>query len=262
MRNRKLKLQKKQDNIIVYLLKSEMRVVDLIHIRVLVLLFVLPFSLLKGQTLVGITNQTVMVNPSNTVVNGSTVSVLGKFKNTGTTTITDQVHVNLAIDTSTTGIPKYYWRSTQTHYVSGFEPDSTISFAVNDIASVANKYKGGGGGTIVIIWATVSNPTNSITTSDSATTTIFIIDVPIGIEEVMNFEQWPIQFKNPISEQVQLKYNDLFYTKVELMDVNGKCLEQCIYNKTLHPEGLEKGLYFLRFYTETGNYITKKIIIE
>ena len=218
---------------------------------------------IKGQGLVSIINQTVLVTPSNTLTNGTAISVSGKVKNASNSAITDFIHVNLAIDTSTTSVPKYYWRSTISSYQNNLLPDSLINFTVNDIADVTNKYKGGGGGTIIIIWATVGASTNTITTIDSAKTKVFLINVPTtGLNDLNDFEKYPISFNNPATDVLQLNYDETVYTKIHLTDISGKPIAE-IWNKTLIVNELARGIYLLRFWDKKQNiYITKKIIIE
>ena len=217
---------------------------------------------LWAQFSIGIHDYTLSVNPSYTVTNGSTIGVIGKFENKGTANINDNVHINLAIDTSSTSTPKYYWRKTQTYAVSSFSVGGAQTFTITDIASAANGYKVGGGGTTIVIWGRVGLLPETVSTNDSAFTNIYIIDVPQNLKDIYEFEQSPIYFKNPITETVELNYEETIYTNVQLNDINGKHIFD-VCNKTLIVNELPKGLYLLRFWNEVQHiYVTKRIIIE
>lgn len=224
------------------------------------LFFLLHFISVKAQS-VGILGGTLTASPSNTVSDGTSVSIYGMVKNTGSVTITDYLHLNLAIDTSSTATPKYYWRSTVTYSVTNFAPGATHTFVVTDVASAANNYKVGGNGTTVIVWPIAGAVTNSVTTHDTARTIIFIAVPDInGIEE---FEALPILLKNPVSENVILNYNESVYERVELIDMQGKCVENAIRENILQVTDCSKGLYFLRFYNRNKTaVVTKKLLIE
>jgi hypothetical protein len=60
----------------------------------------------------------------------------------------------------------------------------------------------------------------------------------------------------------QLDYNEAVYVNVDLVNESGEVMSDMIKGKTLHVDGLEKGTCFLRLYTETADYITRKIAIE
>ena len=214
-----------------------------------------------AQISVGVYNQTIIATPSQTVSNGTSISVSGLIENKGTVSISDNIHVHLGIDTSTTAVPKYYWRVSTTYSLSNYNPGDTFAFTVTDVALTANSYKGGGDGTTVVIWATVGVPTNTATTHDTAFTNVYI-ELPVSLYELLSFEQAAITFKNPTNELVHLNYDEVIYTKVELYNMDGK-LVSVLHNKILNISEYTKGLYLLIFYNEKQNiYITKKIIIE
>lgn len=219
-------------------------------------------SSLGAQTLVGISNNTIAISPSNTLTNNSNFAVTGYVKNIGTTIITDDIHVNLAIDNSTTSTPNYVWRSTTSYPTTNILPGNTFSFSVTDVASTANLYKGGGGGTTIVVWTKAGAVTN--TTLDSVFSSIYLIDVPaVGINQLDAFEASPIYIQNPAAETIHLNYDESIYTKVELNSIEGTRPKVLIHTKTLSVNNLAKGLYLLRFWNEKEKYyITKKIIIE
>ena len=229
-------------------------------------LFVITVGLcnqLHAQVAVAINGGTVSISPSYTVTDATSYSAFGQVKNTGALAISNNVHVNLGIDTSSTLIPKYYWRSTTTYSVTNFAPGTTFTFEVSDVASSTANYKVGGNGTTVVIWALVGASTGTLGASDSAFTSVYIIGVPASINELLDFENSPIHFKNPIAESIQLNYDETFYTKVELLFLNGQLHSTLIENKTLVIDHLSKGIYLLRFYnSKQKTYITKKLIIE
>ena len=216
----------------------------------------------QAQAVVSIQNQTVTISPGYTVTNSSLITVNGKVKNVSTNSVNDYVYVNMAIDTSSTGTPKYYLRSTVTHAITNLAPDSCFAFNLQDIASVANHYKGGGGGTVIVIWAIVSNQTNTVTTADTAMTKIYLLGVPDNDNELRDFENNILQLPNPLFQNIQLNYDTERYEKVELINVSGQIVTNAITTNKLEIAHLSKGLYFLRFHTKTGNCITKKLIID
>lgn len=219
----------------------------------------LSFIAINAQT-VGIFASTLTVAPSNTVTNGTSVSIFGQVINNGSTSITDYLHLNYAIDTSTTPTPKYYWRSTVTYSVTNFAPGATHTFVVTDIASSANGYKVGGNGTTVIVWPIVGAVTNSASTTDSARNVIYIPDpASTGIHE---FETTPILLKNPLDENTLLDYDQDLYSRVELVSMDGKVMEQAMKDRMLMVTTCPKGIYFLRFYKRSGTgFISKKLVI-
>ena len=227
---------------------------------ILALIFLSHFLSVKAQS-VGIFGGTLTASPSNTVTDGTSVSVYGMFKNTGSTTITDYLHLNLAIDTSSTATPKYYWRSTVTYSVTNFAPGATHTFVVTDVASTTNSYKVGGNGTTVIVWPIAGAVTNSLTTHDTARTIIYIA-VP-NINGIQEFEASPILLKNPVNENVILNYDESVYERVELINMEGQCVENAIKENILQVTDCSKGLYFLRFYHRDHiHFVTKKIMIQ
>lgn len=217
------------------------------------------FIAVKAQT-VGIFAASLTVVPSNTVTNGTSVSIFGKVINNGSTSITDYLHLNYAIDTSTSPTPKYYWRSTVTYSVTNFAPGATHTFVVTDIASSANAYKVGGNGTTVIVWPIAGAVTNSASTTDSARSVIYIPDPSsTGIHE---FEKIPVLLKNPLEENTLLEYDQELYSRVELVSMDGKVMEQAIKDRVLMVTACPKGIYFLRFYRRYGTgFISKKLVI-
>lgn len=220
----------------------------------------LSFIAIKAQT-VGIFASSLTVVPSNTVANGTSVSIYGKVINNGSTAITNYLHLNYAIDTSTTATPKYYWRSTVTYSVTNFVPGATHTFVVSDVASTANLYKVGGNGTTVIVWPIVGAVTNTASTTDSAKDVIYIPDpASIGIQE---FEQTPVLLKNPLDENTLLDYDQAVYSRVELVSIDGKVMEQAVKDRVLMATSCPKGIYFLRFYRRHGTgFIAKKVVIQ
>lgn len=219
----------------------------------------LSFIAIKAQT-VGIFASSLTVVPSNTVANGTTVSIYGQVINNGSTSVTDYLHLNLAIDTSTTGVPKYYWRSTITYSVTNFAPGTTHTFVVTDVASTANAYKVGGNGTTVIVWPIVGPVTNTTSTTDSARTVIYIPGpASTGIHE---FEKIPLLLKNPLDENTILDYDQEMYSRVELVGMDGKVMEQAVKDRMLMVTSCPKGIYFLRFYRRSGTgFVSKKLVI-
>jgi|GEM_PF-3988208 len=225
----------------------------------LIYALLLSFIAIKAQT-VGIFGATLTVAPSNTVANGTTVSIYGQVINNGSSSITDYMHLNLAIDTSTTGVPKYYWRSTVTYSVTNFAPGTTHTFVVTDVASTANSYKVGGNGTTVIVWPIVGPVTNTASTTDSARSFVYIPDtVAAGIHEL---DRAPVLLKNPLDENTILDYDQDIYNRVELVGMDGKVMEQAIKGRMLMVTDCPKGIYFLRFYRRSGTgFVSKKLVI-
>lgn len=83
-------------------------------------LFVFIAVVVNAQPLVSINGGTVQITPSYTINNGTSFSVTGSLKNVSTYSVTNTVHVHLAIDTSSTSTPKYEIRSTHTYSVTNF----------------------------------------------------------------------------------------------------------------------------------------------
>ncbi len=214
--------------------------------------------LAKAQTMVSIVDATVAISPSYTVNNGTFFTASGSVKNVGTTTINNQVHVHMAIDTSSTSTPKYYLRSTRTYSVTNFLPSQTFTFDVSDNADNANSYKINGGGTTVIIWAVVGFPTNDSTTFDSVKATIYVLPLPQSINEMELFKSELNKLNNPVSENIQ--FANIENYSIELIDLNGSVME--IRNFKLEILNYTNGLYLIRFRDKQEHEITKKIIIK
>lgn len=235
----------------------------MLHLRKICLIIFIVNSIgvnLKSQSLIGIASDTLFVAPNDTVVDGTTIFVSGSFKNTGSVFLTGTVIVKMAINTSTTSTPAYVLRDSSNVYsVVGFSPTATSTFVITDVASSANQYKTNGNGTTVVVWPVFSG--NNSTTSDSAKTTIFV-NLSNRIEDLAHFENDILKIKNPISQNVELKYDNLIYQTVDLTNGDGQVV-QVIQNNTLNVTMLSKGLYFLNFYnSRSGKIVTKKIIIE
>lgn len=224
---------------------------------------ILCSAFLRAQISVGVSGHTISVSPGYTVTSGTTITVTGLIENTGTLDINDNVHVHLAVDTSSTSVPKYYWRSTRTYALANFLSTNTFSFNVTDVVSTTNGYKVAGNGATIVVWASVGSPVGGQTTRDSAFSNVYMIGVPAGVDDLMNFENSPIYFKNPITENVQLYYDENRYTLVELINASGQLMPNSIKDKILYIDTLEKGLYLLKFHTLlNGKQIIKKIVIE
>lgn len=231
------------------------------------ILLIFAFGL-KAQTLVSIRNATVLITPGYTLSNVTSFTVSGSVKNAGTTTINADVHVNVAIDTSSTSTPKYYLRSTHSYTLTNFLPGTDFPFLLSDVASNTNGYKVAGNGTTVVIWAVVGFPTNTTTTLDSAKTNLYIPGSPTGMEEKSFLENNPVYIQNPVTDQLILRYNHQEYKRVDMTDGNGKTVG-LIWDaaSTAIPEfmvnvcHLPYGIYYIRFYYDAG-IITKKIIVH
>lgn len=225
-------------------------------------LFVFISLAINAQTKVSINNTTVTISPSYTVNNGTPITITGQVKNVGTTTVTANVHVNMAIDTSSTGTPKYFKRSTATTPVVGFAPNAIFNFTVTDVADSGNGYKIAGNGTTIVIWSVVGLSTDTTTAQDSVFTNVYVIDVT-SIEDWSDFESKVISIQNPLTDNIKLMYDEKLYTKVELLTSDGKRIQSAIENGYLTISTLAKGIYYLSFTnSKTGQLFTKKIIIN
>lgn len=234
----------------------------MLHLRkICSIIFILTVSSvnLKSQSSVGIVPGSISIFPNDTVLSGTPITVYGSFANTGTVSLSGTVVVNMAIDTSSNTIPTYILRNFTTYSVTAFASSAVQSFTITDTASGTNQYKTNGNGTTVVVWPVFNG--NSSTTSDSSKTTI-VVHLSNGIEDLARFENDILKIKNPISQNVELKYDNLIYQTVALTNIDGQFV-QVIQNNTLNVTMLSKGLYFLNFYsTQSGKIITKKIIIE
>ena len=238
----------------------------------LILLIVLSWLCgveIKAQT-VGVYNQTIAVTPNYTLSNASTFSVTGSVVNTGNTVFSNNVHVYLAIDTSSTTTPKYALRSTTTYSVSNFAANQTFTFNVTDVGSGANGYKINGGGTTIIVWPVVGSITNTLSTTDTASTIIYIT-VPNNVDELNQFEESSIYIQNPTNETLNVKCSILNEPiTIELINSNGSLLlsktserTPQIQNLTFNIQNFSHGIYYLRLYNkQLQKIITKKIIIN
>lgn len=224
---------------------------------------------LKAQT-VGVFNHTIAISPSYTLNNASTFFVTGSVVNTGNTVFTNNVHVYLAIDTSSTSTPKYALRSTTTYSVTNFAPNQTFTFNVTDVGADANGYKVNGGGTTVVIWPIVASITNTASISDSANATIYIT-LPNSLYELNQFEESDIHIQNPTEGMLNVKCSMLNEPiTIELINSNGSLLlsktselEPQTQNLTFNIQHFSSGIYYLRFYNKQLNkVITKKIILR
>lgn len=239
---------------------------------------------INAQTKVSINNATVNIIPSYTVNNGTSISITGHVKNVGTTTITANVHVNMAIDTSSTGTPKYFKRSTKTTPVVDFAPNAIFNFTVTDVADSGNGYKIAGNGTTIVVWTVVGLSTDTITALDSVLTTIYVIDVT-DIEDWKDSDNQSIFIQNPtlggiLNIEFLILNNE--HIVVELINSQGKCLLKEIVsthisthselpsggstatnNLKLNINNCESGVYYLNFYNKEQNKTsTKKVIIN
>lgn len=223
-----------------------------------IVIIFLIFGHAGAQTLVGIANTTVQVSPSYTLITGSSFSITGSVVNSGTTAISNNIHVHMAIDTSTTSTPKYYLRSTHSYSVTNFLPLQTLAFSVSDVADNTNAYKVNGGGTTVVIWAVVGFPTNDTTTYDSVKTSIYVLPLPQNIHNLEEVNRVLNELPNPINQPI-LFIKSQGWT-IELIDLNGKSI--LIKNQCLIPQDFVNGCYLIKFINETGIVISKKIIIN
>ena len=226
------------------------------------LLFSFVSLIFCAQPLVSIDGTTVNIATSYTINSGDTYTVTGMVKNVGTTSFTNNVHVNVAIDTSSfAGVPKYYWRTTKTYSAMSMSLSATFPFAVTDVASTPNGYKTSGGGVTVVIWTSVGIvPNDSTTTKDSVFTTLYILPLPQSINEFDFFEKNPIYFNNPVTSMLYLSYEPTTYTSIELEDTYGKFISK-IDSYTLNVSNYSKGIYYLKCHS-ANTTITKKIIIN
>ena len=60
----------------------------------------------------------------------------------------------------------------------------------------------------------------------------------------------------------QLAYNESVYKKVSLVNEDETAIIETIKDKMLNVEGLDRGTYFLRFYSTETNFTTRRITIE
>lgn len=214
---------------------------------------------LRSQSSIGIVPSSISILPGDTVIDGTTINIYGNFKNTGSITLTGTVSVKMAINTSTTTAPFYVMRDSISYVISVFNPVSTQGFTLTDVASGANQYKTNGNGTTVVVWPVFNG--NTSTTSDSAKTTI-VVHLSNSVEDLAHFENDILKIKNPVFQNVELKYDDQIYQTVTLTNIDGQVV-QVIQNNTLNVTMLSKGLYFLSFYNaRSGTVVTKKIIVE
>lgn len=228
----------------------------IIFYQILILGFVM-----NAQTKMSINNATVSVSPSYTVSNGSSISVSGQVKNTGTTVVTGNVHVNLAIDTSIFSSPKYFKRSTSTIPVVGFAPNSIFNFTVTDVASGGNGYKVNGNGTTIVVWSVVGLSSDTLTSLDSAITHVYVIDLT-DINDLIALEQSIICIQNPLTESLKLIYNKNEFVVVELINSEGKVVISNINEGYFELDCLTKGLYYIKFTRRDNQFYIKKIIIN
>jgi hypothetical protein len=197
------------------------------------------------------------ISPSGTVTNASTITAQGSFVNTGTLTLAGTVTVNLAINTSTTSTPVYVIRNSATYTVSSFTTATTHTFAITDVASGANQYRIDGNGTTVVVWPVMSNAA----ASDSGKVTVYV-QVPNSLEDLAAFEQEILKIENPLYHNLTLKYDELLYRTVELLNAQGQVV-QVIQNKTLDISLLSPGMYYLNYHHQrSGRIVSKKLLIE
>ncbi len=232
------------------------------------LLFNICLIAINAQTKVSINNTTVNISPSYTVNNGTAISITGQVKNVGATTITGNVHVNVAIDTSSTGTPKYFKRSTKTTPVVGFAPNAIFSFTATDVVDSGNGYKIAGNGTTIVIWSVVGLSTDTTTALDSVFTNVYVIDVT-DIKDWSDFENQNIIIQNPAIEILNVKLKMLNEPiTIDLINENGivlnsKIAEPLIQHLSFNIQNLTNGLYYLNFYNKEKIKIgAKKVIIQ
>lgn len=226
---------------------------------ILTLVLLVVYYTGNSQTLTTVSNNTVLISPSYTINSGTTYTVTGEVKNVGSATINNNVHVNVAIDTSSAnGIKKYYWRSTKTYSVTNFLPNATFPFSVNDAATVPNGYKTTGNGVTIVVWTSVGPlPNDNSATLDSVFTTIYILPLPQSIQEEL-MQKELIKLPNPITQNIQFTNTDNWI--IDLIDINGKIIE--LKDFKLDILNYSKGFYLLRFRDLNMNTLTKKILIQ
>lgn len=210
------------------------------------------------QPLVGALNSTVSISPSYTLTNNSSFSLNGSVVNIGTVTINSDVHVNLAIDTSTTGNPKYFWRKTVSYPVTNFSPNQSFNFSINDVASNTNGYKIAGNGTTVVVWFAVGVPNDSLSCIDSVFTNVYILPISQGIDELNQLKKDLIRLSNPVTNNIQFINSEKW--TIELVSMDGAV--HPIKDLELKVRDYSNGLYLLRFRNGQGDKISKKIIIQ
>ena len=226
---------------------------------VLIVAFSGIFFTFNAQVSVGIAG-TLTISPGYTVSNGTPISVSGNFYNNSSVPLTATVVVNLAINTSTAAIPNYVFRNSSSYSVAALAAGATHTFNITDVASTANQYQTDGNGTTVVVWPYVSGMGCS-STNDSVFTKVYI-DLQAGLKEIEEFENHVLKIENPVSQSIILHYDQLIYRKVELVDINGKVIEN-IRDAHLNASGLAKGLYYLNFYnSETERVVVKKILVQ
>ena len=222
-------------------------------------LLILFGVIIKGQNSVGIV-PSLTISPTTSVVNTSTYSVNGYYQNTGNTTLTGSLTINLAINTSTNTTPNYVFRTSVNYYINSFTPSSIDPFSITDNASDANQYFIDGNGTTVVVWPVFSYDNSTI--HDSASTVVLVVADQVNVKEIQEFENNPLKISNPIVDNVQIEYDDLIYKNVVVTDINGREI-QIVRDKKFNIALLSKGLYYLNFYNSQSNkVITKKVLIE
>lgn len=225
---------------------------------ILISLLIVVTLITKAQPMLSISNATVQITPSYTINNGTSFSVTGSVKNVSTYSITNTIHVHLAIDTSSTSTPKYSLRSTHTYSVTNFLPNQMLAFNVGDVGSDANGYKTNGNGTTVVIWGVVGFPTNDSTTYDSVKTTLFVLPLPQSIHNLEQAKNVLNAIPNPLTQTIIFTNNQNWI--IELIDLNGRVTN--IENSTLNIQHFPNGLYVLKLRDEMGYEISKKIMID
>lgn len=230
------------------------------------LLLIIACLQAKAQNLVGIYNHTISISPSFTVNNNTSITVSGQVVNLGTTPFTGDIHVNIAIDSSSTSTPKYYWRSTMSYPVVNFPPNGILLFNVSDIASDNNGYKVAGNGTTVVAWPIAGSLSDSLTGNDSAFVNVYILPLAQSVNELELLEKQLQNLPNPLTQSIHFTNTENW--AVELIDMNGKAIEILndsstkLSNHKLEISNYSKGLYLLHFKNKNGNSVSKKIIIQ
>jgi hypothetical protein len=84
----------------------------------------------------------------------------------------------------------------------------------------------------------------------------------VSINEI-DFESSFSFYPNPASSFIYLELKGEI-GEIEIMDLQGKIIQrnQVFSDKELNLENLEKGVYLLRFVSERGTSVTKKLLIE
>jgi hypothetical protein len=113
---------------------------------------------------------------------------------------------------------------------------------------------------IVVIWPSAIGTT----TLDSVRDSIFVLD-PTRVREFVLKSDYIRIYPNPCSDVLNIGQSatgDVLFDEVRIIDISGKEIKKCSFEKMISFKGLTKGTYFLEFRSKEKYMVVKVIKSE